>query len=223
MLKAVIFDMDGVLIDSMPYHVQAMKCVFDEMGLDMDEKDIYEREGEKTLNVVDLLLAKAQLDTSGYDRSEIIEKYISEFRRNASIRVFGGMDECLKSLKGHFMLAVVSGSDRIVVHDIMQNHFPGIFDVIVTGDDTEQGKPAPDPYLKALGMLSKGKDECLVVENAPMGLFSAKSAGLFCIAIPTYVDPEELCGADLLVQDHEELVRVLMQLDPSVSLTDIKI
>jgi HAD superfamily hydrolase (TIGR01509 family) len=213
MLKAVIFDMDGVLTDSMPYHAQAMEKVFNGLGITIDTQDIYEREGEKTIDVVNFLLEKGTDDASVYDRKDIVDKYIAKFGHIAQIKVFEGMKECLQILKTNFLLAVVSGSDKPIVYNIMQNEFPGIFDVIVTGDDVERGKPSPDPYLKAVAMLKLRKDECIVVENAPMGVDSALSAGICCIAVPTYLAPEKLSRANLLIPDHRELVNYLLDLE----------
>lgn len=214
MLKAVIFDMDGVLTDSMPYHARAMETVFNGLGIAIDPQDIYEREGEKTGDVVRFLLEKETDEFSKYDVGSIVQKYIEEFRRIAEFRVFGGMEACLHELKKKFLLAVVSGSDKPIVYDIMESKFPGIFNVIVTGDDVRYGKPAPDPYLRAVDMLEIGKDECFVVENAPMGVDSALSAGLCCIGVPTYLEPGKLERADLILRDHGELVDFLLRLKP---------
>lgn len=214
MLKAVIFDMDGVLTDSMPYHARAMETVFNGLGIAIDPQDIYEREGEKTGDVVRFLLEKETDEFSKYDVGSIVQKYIAEFRRIAEFRVFGGMEACLHELKKKFLLAVVSGSDKPIVYDIMGSKFPGIFNVIVTGDDVRHGKPAPDPYLRAVDMLEIGKDECFVVENAPMGVDSALSAGLCCIGVPTYLEPGKLERADLILRDHGELVDFLLRLKP---------
>ena len=205
--------MDGVLTDSMPYHAQAMEKVFNGLGITIDTQDIYEREGEKTIDVVNFLLEKGTDDASVYDRKDIVDKYIAKFGHIAQIKVFEGMKECLQILKTNFLLAVVSGSDKPIVYNIMQNEFPGIFDVIVTGDDVERGKPSPDPYLKAVAMLKLRKDECIVVENAPMGVDSALSAGICCIAVPTYLAPEKLSRANLLIPDHRELVNYLLDLE----------
>ena len=207
--------MDGVLTDSMPYHALAMKKVFSELDITIDMQDIYEREGEKTVDVVNFLLEKGTDDSSVYDRIDIVGKYIAKFGHIAEIRVFEGMKDCLQALKTNFLLAVVSGSDKPIVYDIMQNEFAGIFDVIVTGDDVQRGKPSPDPYLKAVAMLKVRKDECIVVENAPMGVDSALSAGLCCIAVPTYLAPEKLSRANLLIPDHGELVNYLLDLEPT--------
>jgi beta-phosphoglucomutase-like phosphatase (HAD superfamily) len=97
------------------------------------------------------------------------------------------------------------------VHDILNAFFPGIFDVIIDGDDTHESKPSPVPYLNAVEKLGVPKEHCLVVENAPMGIRSAKSAGLRCLAIPTYLDRKFLEEADIIVESHRELGEYIRQ------------
>lgn len=212
MLKTLIFDMDGVLVDSMPYHVQAMQRIFDRMGIHMDQQIIYEREGEKTIDIVRLLLKKADVDHDSFDLNKIVENYIKEFNLIVELRTFESMPECLEVLRHRYKLAVVSGADSPIVHSVLKNLYPGIFSVVITGDDIVHGKPAPDPYLKAVEMLSMQKDECIVIENAPVGVQAAKAAGLCCVAVPTYLNPEELHQADLVVMDHDLLIDFLLNL-----------
>ncbi|WP_342305461.1 HAD family phosphatase [Methanolobus sp. ZRKC5] len=215
LLKAVIFDMDGVLVDSMSYHAEAVQHIFDEIGVEMDQQDIFEREGERTVDIVAFLLDKGTGNASNYDISDIVERYISEFNRIVELKVFDGMQECLNVLKEKFDLAVVSGSDKPIVNDIISSQYPGIFKGIVTADDVERGKPEPDPYLKAVEMLGISSHEGIVIENAPMGVEAAKKAGLCCVAIPTYLDPEKFQQADMVIKDHTHLVEFLRKLDPS--------
>lgn len=222
MLKTLIFDMDGVLVDSMPYHVQAMQRIFDQMGVHMDHKVIYEREGEKTIDIVRLLLEKESVNDGRFNLEEIVKRYIEEFKLLVKLRTFDGMPKCLEVLRQRYTLAVVSGADRPIVHDVLENLYPGIFSVVVTGDDIVHGKPAPDPYLKAVEMLGMQKDECIVIENAPVGVQAAKAAGLCCIAVPTYLDPQELQMADLVVMDHDILINLLLGLRADTPKTCIK-
>jgi len=214
-LKAIIFDMDGVLVDSMSYHAQAVQNIFDQIGVKMDKQDIFEREGERTVDIITYLIEKETGDASGYDIRDIVDRYIREFNRIVELKVFDGIRECLLSMNNDFRMCVVSGSDRPIVHDIIAREFPDIFEILVSADDVERGKPHPEPYLTAVEKLGISKDECLVVENAPMGVESAKKAGLCCIAVPTYLDPEKLSKADLVLQDHRELVDYLLKLGPS--------
>ena len=73
----------------------------------------------------------------------------------------------------------------------------------------------PDPFLKAVELLRVSRDECVVIENAILGVEAAKRAGIYCIGVPTYVDNEQLDRADLVVGDHNELMEHLLGLDPA--------
>ena len=207
--------MDGVLVDSMSYHAQAINNVFDQIGLEMDQQDIFEHEGERTIDIIIFLLNKATGDSSAFDVPSIVSRYIEEFNRIVELRLFDGMKECLEKMDNKFSLAVVSGSNRPIVDDIMQRKFPDIFRTVISANDVKRGKPAPDPYLMAMEKLGLKSDECIVIENAPMGVEAAQRAGIFCVAVPTYLPAEKLEKADLVVKDHIELVSYLSGLHPS--------
>jgi HAD superfamily hydrolase (TIGR01509 family) len=209
-MEALIFDMDGVLLDSMHLHAMAWKNAFMEAGISIDERDIFALEGENDSGIM-----KRVLETCGnnsIDMESILTTVPARkhqlFDRD-SVTLFDGVDDMLLQIKGKFRLAVVSGSDRKIVEMMMAKYFPGIFDVIVSGDDTENGKPAPDPYNKAVEMLKVSKENCIVVENAILGVESAKNAGIFTIGIPTYLTRKELEHADIVLHDHEELFRLI--------------
>lgn len=123
-------------------------------------------EGAKTINIIYKLLEKEGIDPASLDLDSLLTKYRREFVESASFPVFGELTCVLRDLKEKFLLAVVSGADRNIVHSTVNSLFPSIFDVVVTGDDVECGKPNPDPFLKALEMLDVDKEECLVIENA---------------------------------------------------------
>ena len=214
--------MDGVLIDSMHLHAMAWKTAFMEAGISIDERDIFALEGENDSGIV-----KRVLEMSGNDPTDM-ETTLSTLSATVSstmyatvparkhqlfdrdsVTVFDGVDDILHQTKGKFRLAVVSGSDSRIVEIMMEKYFPEIFDVIVSGDDTENGKPAPDPYNKAVEMLGVDKNNCIVVENAILGVESAKNAGIFTIGLPTYLTRKELEHADIVLHDHAELFRFI--------------
>ncbi len=205
MIKAVIFDMDGVLVDSMPYHADAWKIVFGDIGIHIRRQDIYDIEGSNHEGIIRLVFEKAGRIPEPEDFKELARKKREIFLRINKVSVFDGIHECLDFLKNRCLLGVVSGSDKAVVFELMERFFPNTFDAIVTGNDVKQGKPSPEPYLKVVEMLNIEKDECIVVENAPLGVESAKRAGLYCIAIPTYVEKERLNGADVVLENHAML------------------
>jgi len=204
-LKAIIFDMDGVLIDSMPCHADAWKRVLAEKGVNITRQDIYNIEGSNHEGVIRLMFEKAGklVEISEFD--ELAQKKREIFRSINQSKPFDGITECLDILKNKFRIGVVSGSDRTEVMEFIGRFFPGVFNVVVAGDDVRQGKPSPEPYLKAVEILGIEKEECFVIENAPMGVESAKSAGLYCIAMPIYVEPQQLKKADLVLKNHAAL------------------
>ncbi|MBN1134050.1 MAG: HAD family phosphatase [Methanosarcinaceae archaeon] len=212
MLKAMIFDMDGVLVDSMPYHADAWKTVFDEVGIHITQQDIYEIEGSNHVGVIQLMFKKAGRTPQPWHFEKLPPKKREVFFRINKVMVFDDIGRCLNLLKKRYLLAVVSGADRAIVHSIIYRFFPGLFDAVVSGEDVREGKPSPEPYLKAVEILNLQKDECIVFENAPMGIESAKRAGLYCIAIPTYLPPDTLKNADMVLKDHSELSRYLFKL-----------
>ena len=217
MLRSIIFDMDGVLVDSMPSHADAWIAVSREIGAKVSREDIYEIEGANHILGIQWLFEKAGKEVQPHLYEEIKRKKVEFFSANASITPFDGMFECLRDLKQHFSLAVVTGSDRYTVKGIIDDFFPDVFDIIVCGEDVHYGKPFPDPYLKAVELLCMGKSECMVVENAPMGVESAKKAGLFCVGVPTYVLPSRLSAADLVLPDHPALYAYLHKFISSVN------
>jgi HAD superfamily hydrolase (TIGR01509 family) len=217
-MEALIFDMDGVLLDSMHLHAMAWKNAFMEAGISIDERDIFALEGENDSGIVKRVLGMNVNESIDMEAilTTLPERKHQLFGRD-NVTLFNGVDDMLRQIKGKFRLAVVSGSDRKIVEMMMAKYFPGIFDIIVSGDDTEKGKPAPDPYNKAVEMLKVSKENCIVVENAILGVESAKNAGIFTVGIPTYLTRKELEHADIVLHDHEELFRLielLMRMHP---------
>lgn len=209
MLKAIIFDMDGVLINSMPYHADAWKTVLAEEGVNITRQDIYEIEGSNHEGVLRLMFEKAGKVLDINECEELAQKKRDVFRRINQSKPFESITGCLDLLKKKYLLGVVSGSDRTEVLDLLDRFFPGVFQIVVAGEDVKEGKPSPEPYLKAVKMLGIEKEECIVIENAPMGVESAKRAGLYCIAMPIYVLPDKLEKADIVLENHAVLIDYL--------------
>jgi HAD superfamily hydrolase (TIGR01509 family) len=208
-MKAIIFDMDGVLVDSMPYHAEAWKQAFAAAGIEVEKRDIYELEGSNHMQTVDIIFRRSGRVPTDNDAKELSIRKIEIFNRIEQVRPFDGIKELLADLAPRYSLAVVSGSNHNTVHDLINTFFPGAFMVIIDGDDVHKSKPDPEPYLMAVEKLHVTKEECIVIENAPLGIRSAKSAGLRCIAVVAYLGRESLKEADVIVENHRELGRVL--------------
>jgi beta-phosphoglucomutase len=224
MLKAIIFDADGVLVDSMYFQANAWVKTFGDVGINITRRDIYELEGSNDSRLIKAIFEKAGREPEPQHFEQLPEK-----KRDAlefdQIKPYEGILDCLKELKQHFKLAMVSGSNRNTVEKIVNKFFQDCFDVVISGSDHERGKPDPDPYLTALEKLDLTKNECIVVENAPLGITAARRAGLYVVAVASVLEPEMVQHADLVLKDHDALIRYLKSLTvnehPGCSLSEI--
>lgn len=198
-------------MDSMPSHADAWRLVLSKEGVHIQSQDIYDIEGSNYEGVIRLMFKKAG-KRPPQNLRELADRKREMFERINNVKAFDEIREILPLLKKRFKLGVVSGSDRKIVEGFLTSFFPDIFDVVVTGEDVMQGKPSPEPYIKALKMLKVKKEECVVIENAPLGVESAKRAGMYCIAIPTYIEKQRLKHADILLENHAALRRYLIDI-----------
>jgi HAD superfamily hydrolase (TIGR01509 family) len=178
----------------------------------MNPDQIYDMEGSNSIGIIERIFAGRGRSPSETQLEAIADRKRELFFELDQSEAFDGMQKCLKFLHMEYSLAVVSGSAREIVDDLATKYYPELFDAIVSGSDVLNGKPAPDPYLKSLEMLAVSPENCVVVENAPLGVKAARAAGIFCIAVPTYVDPEILQEADIVVADHRDLLQYLYSL-----------
>jgi len=219
MLRAIIFDVDGVLVDSMRFHADAWANVFCEVGINITREDIYALEGSNEKAIIKAIFEKVGKESEPWHFEYLVNKKreIIEFDK---IEPFKNVPDCLKKLKSYFKLAAVSGSSRNMVEKVMNKFFSFCFEVIITGDDFERGKPDPIPFLKALAKLDINKNECLVVENSPLGITAAKRAEIYCVAVASTLEPDKLQHADLVFRDHTALFDFLKNIIQNRSLID---
>lgn len=210
-MNAIIFDMDGVLVDSMHYHAESWDIVLKTVGVCIDRKIIYELEGANYRLVINSIFRQFGRIPTEEEIQEIGRKKLSIFEQIAQPKLFDGIKELLEKIRKKYQLAVVSGSNRRTVHRIIHGFFPDTFQVIIDGESTKACKPSPEPYLLAIQKLGVAKDQCLVIENAPLGIQSAKAAGLRCFAIVSYLGKEYLKEADLIIDDHGELGKCIQE------------
>jgi beta-phosphoglucomutase len=196
-ILAVIFDMDGVIADTMVYHMRAWRMIFARYGIHVSKNDIYKREGQKGINSVEEIFKEYNrpFDLTGGHRILLEKEEL--FKRIVKKRFIPGSRQFVKMLKKRgFKLSLVTGTARHEVHKILPDEIFNLFDVVVCGTDVQNGKPHPEPYLTALKKLSIDSHEAIVIENAPFGIRSAKAAGLRCLALETSLPKAFLKEAD---------------------------
>ncbi|MGE3397712.1 MAG: HAD family hydrolase [Candidatus Nitrosocosmicus sp.] len=208
-----MFDMDGVLLNAMPFHADAFQIAFRELaGLDIDKRDVYLLEGMPGPDLIKEILKRNS--SSSFSNENFIKK-ISErkkelFKKNENSKPFEGVRELLSSLKGtNCIKAVVSGASENEVKSLLKkNHLLESFDLVISGENLEEGKPSPEPFVTALRKLDLNTDEALVVENSPLGVKAAVNAGIRFIIT--------LNNSPLNLEDFQNLPKDMRNLDKIV-------
>ncbi len=207
-VKAVLFDMDGVITDTMPYHFRAWRKVMKENGIEVTECEVYLREGQPGRRTIKELFAERGLVFDPGLAKRIIRDKEKLFKKIVRRRFVRGARRFVSHLgKKGVVLALVTGTARHEMTKILPASLRRSFRVIVTGDEVRHGKPHPEPYLLALKKLGVRPREAVVLENAPFGIHAAKKAGLTCIALETSLTKAYLKDADMVFTTYRELER----------------
>lgn len=204
-LKAVLFDMDGVLFNSMPNHAESWHRVMKRFGLGLSPEEAYMHEGRTGAATINIVSRRER----GYDATVeeikmIYQAKTEEFNKCPMAERMPGALEVLTKIKAAGLTPmVVTGSGQTSLLDRLNHNFPNIFqaDLMVTAFDVKYGKPNPEPYLMALKKGGFKPNEALVIENAPLGVQAGVAAGIFTIAVNTGPLPNRVLldeGADLL-------------------------
>ncbi len=208
--KAVIFDMDGVLVDSMPYHFLAWYESLRPMGVRVNCFEVYAKEGERWEKTLRYFLRRAHM----HPEKVLLEKIFSErqriFKKYFKRFIFHDTEEFLVyCARRNYQLALVTGTPQEEVKKILPQRIRRLFRCIVGGDDVRLGKPHPEPYKKAARFLNLEPRDCLVIENAPFGIRAAKDAGMFCVALTTSLPRQYLQHANVVVDNVWDVSRFL--------------
>ncbi|MCQ2350355.1 MAG: HAD-IA family hydrolase [Paludibacteraceae bacterium] len=187
--KAFLFDMDGVIFDSMPFHAKAWSDAFKEFGIAFSEYQVYLQEGStgfKTVN--DVFMQQKGRCATEQEVDAIYGLKCRIFEKIGCNKPMAYMDKLLSYLKGKgYIIGIVTGSGQKSLIEKLDDAYPGIFskERMVTAYDVTKGKPDPEPYLKGLVKVGVNADEAVVIENAPLGIQAAKAAGIYTIGINT--------------------------------------
>ncbi|ODS30282.1 MAG: beta-phosphoglucomutase [Candidatus Scalindua rubra] len=209
--NTVIFDMDGVIVDSMPYHIKSWKEALSTIEMSVSDLEIYLMEGMTGRETIDKLVSKSNRSLSDETVEKVLKLKRKIFNDIFTVKLMKGIRDFLLELNSRkYHLALVTGTRLEVVKKVLQMGLDNVFKVIVTGEMVNNGKPSPEPYLKAVHELDVKREDCLVIENAPAGIASAKNAGLTCFAVETSLPGEYLKGADRIFPSIDDLSKFLI-------------
>ena len=194
-LKAVFFDQDGVLYNSMPYHAESWAWAMTKHGLPYTAMECYRNEGRTSTGVIQ----EHHQQMYGKDASPELIEAIYKDKTEHFTQMTGGfpgiipnVDKVLYFLRSQGVQCwVVTGSGQRNLINALNKTFDNVFTGIISSFDVTKGKPDPEPYLKAWERSGFKKEECMVVENAPLGVRAAKAAGLYTFAVNTGPLPDE--------------------------------
>jgi len=200
-IEAVVFDMDGVLVDSEPIWRAVEQEVFGGVGIDITEEDLFETMGVRVADVVERWHRRHPWDEPS--REEIVETIVE--RVALAIERDGALNEEAARAVDYvaglgLRLALASGSPMRLIQAVLSlGGLADRFEVVLTAEDEEHGKPDPAVYRSAARALGVAADRCLAVEDSINGIRSAKAAGMVCVAIPVSGVTDGFEGADLVL------------------------
>ena len=207
--EAVIFDMDGVLIDSEPIHIGIEKQLFDKLGIDVSETVHRSYMGASNEFMYSDLRSRFKLSESVTELIESDELFRSDyFQRLDTIPANDGLISLLGQIKTAGLKLAVATSSSPEIANLLLNKcgIAPFFDAIVTTSEAGKSKPSPDVYLLAAKKIGVSPEDCIVFEDSPNGLLAAKSAGIFCVVIQSDSELiQKLSKADYLIQSFTEI------------------
>ena len=206
--RAVLFDMDGVIYDSMPNHAVSWHESMADYGLDMPLEGAYRYEGMRGVETIKTLARQQwQRELTDEEAARMYAHKSELFVKCATEKpacIMPGIRELMQQMKADGLkLCVVTGSGQHSLLDKLLTDFAGLLceELIVTAFDVTHGKPSPEPYLRGMQKCGTQPWESIVVENAPLGVRAAVAAHCFTIAVNTGPLPDRLLadeGADLI-------------------------
>ena len=202
MIKACIFDLDGVVVDTAKYHYIAWKALASELGFDFSEKDNERLKGVSRIRSLEILLEIGGLQIEENKKAGLAHKkneiYLEYIRKMTPDEILPGVHVFLTELRSkNIKIALGSASKNamFILEKLQLKHF---FDAVVDGNMVSNAKPDPEVFIKGANLLSVSPDECVVFEDAESGVEAALQGGMKCIGIG---DPSILKNAHMVISD----------------------
>jgi beta-phosphoglucomutase family hydrolase len=207
MIKAVIFDLDGVLVESEHLHIEAEKQTLLKHGVRISSEELHRYTGTTANFMFTELIKKYKLNTTFKKMFDEKEKILFNLLRD-NVKPTQGVMQLLVNLKReNIKLAIASSSHKkLINHILKQMGVTNCFDLVLSSEDVTYGKPDPEIFLKAASGLNVDPDECLVIEDSKLGVEAAKKAGMKCVG---YRNPhsgdQDLSESDIVIDNFSKL------------------
>lgn len=212
-IKACIFDLDGVIVDTAKYHYIAWKKLANDLGFDFTEKDNERLKGVSRMTSLDILLEIGQKEFDYHRKLKLADLKNKHYREYITQmtpeEISPGVQIFLTSLKNKGLKTAIGSASKNTPTILERIGLANFFDAIVDGNKISQAKPNPEVFLKGAEELGVKAKECIVFEDAVAGVQAAKNGGMFCVGIG---NPQTLNEADIVVPGFEDVtIDFLMQ------------
>lgn len=210
--KAFIFDMDGVIINSEPMHEEIELAVAAEQGIDFDKENWYLYVGMRSSDMWETVIAERQLKVNVNDILTVADQRKVQYIESHDIEPIEGIKDLLENLtKLRYRVALASSSSKPFIEAVLNKfEINRFFEVIVSGDEIKDGKPAPDIYIEAASRLAVSPDSCIVLEDSKNGINAGNAAGMKTIG---FSNPEsgnlDLSSATYKVESIKEVMKFI--------------
>jgi len=206
MIKAVIFDMDGVLMDTKEAYYRAARQLFkEEFGKIITRKEYESMFGQVDRYIIKYFLKKFNLK-GDVEELRLKKREMVQLQEKGNLKLFPGAKEVVKELSKRYKLALTSSTWKGIIKDALDEFdLRKYFTVIVGKEDVKKHKPDPEPYLVTAKKLKLKPSECIVVEDSVAGVQAGKRAGMKVIAVMTSYHKDKLKKADLVVKGVSEI------------------
>lgn len=205
MKEAVIFDMDGTIVDTTRLEYDAWDRMFREQGVEFTYDEYIQVLGAKGSEIV-----KDRVNETEDKIEQLLDKkeaYFKEIAGKNDLKLIPHVEKLMQEIKNiPLKMALATGASREKMEFVLKKfHIKHFFDAIVTADDVKNGKPDPEVFLKAAQELKVDPKKCIVMEDASNGAEAAKAAGMTCIAITSTRGKNQLQKADVVVNSYQDL------------------
>lgn len=201
-IKAVIFDLDGVLVDTAIYHFQAWHRLAEGLGYSFSIVDNEQLKGVSRIESLELILKWAGLEKSESEKEDLLRHknqwYLELIEQLSPAHLLSGSLELLKKLREKGIKIALGSASKNALGILQKTGIVGYFDALIDGNAVQLSKPNPEVFLKGAEALGIATADCLVLEDAQAGIDAARAAGMQVIGIG---QAENLKGADLVVAD----------------------
>ena len=209
MLKAVIFDMDGVIVNSEPLHHLAYKKMFEEFKLDVSNSLYESFTGQSTYSICEQLceIFDLKVDANALVLSKR-KHFKIIFENDSSFEMIDGAMNLIKDyFQNNLTLVLASSASMTNIERIFKKFdLNKFFKAKISGADLKESKPNPERFIKAAQLAGFKKDECIVIEDSTSGIMASKSAGIYCVGYNSYNSKNQnYDNANLVVSDLNEI------------------